>query len=125
MNYSNFELIYRNSIPPTHTYQFINVVNNDNATDENLVFTIDQEKFILEVSLESAKIYPGSSKDKGVDRAINESRQFCKNAWYLYNQEGKFGRYHIERQTFEPFDDDANAAAQKVHEFYYKTMSPK
>ncbi len=125
MNYSNFELIYRNSIPPTHTYQFINVVNDTTrANEENIIFTIDQEKFILEVSLESARIYPGSSKEKGVDRAINESRQFCKNAWYLYKHEGKFGRYHIERQTFEPFDD-ADAAAQKVHTFYYKTMSPK
>ena len=123
MNYSNFELIFRNSIPPAYTYQFINVSSYVAARDEsNVVFTIDQEKYVLEVSLESARIYPGSSKEKGVDRAINECRQFCKNAWYLYNHEGKFGRYHIERQTFEPFDD-ADAAVHKVYEFYYKTLS--
>jgi len=121
MNYSNFELIYRYSIPPVQTYQFINVVSQKKGEANPVVFTIDQEKYVLETSLESAKIYPGSPKEKCVDRAINESRQFCKGAWYLYSHHGKYGRFQIETQTFEPFDDPD--AAQKVREFYYKTLS--
>jgi hypothetical protein len=138
MNYSSFELIYRNAIPPVHTYQFINVLSHignprfprHNVVDDNsaegsannaIVFTINQEKFVLEISMESAKVYPSSTKEKCVDRAINESRLFMKNAWYLYNNNGQYGRFHIERQTFEPFDDAD--AAQKVHEFFYNTLS--
>jgi hypothetical protein len=85
------------------------------------VFTIDNQKYVLDISVESANIYPSGSKETSVDRAINESRLFLKNAWYLYNQDGKYGRYHIERKIFEPFDDQD--AAQKVHEFYYNTLS--
>ena len=118
MNYSNFELIYRNSIPPSQTYKFINVVDNVYKDDD--VLTIQGEKYRLETSLETVSIYANNRKEYCVNKAINESRLFLKNAWYLYKQDGVFGRYNIEKQTFEPFDDAD--AEQKVHAFYYYTL---
>ncbi len=118
MNYSNFELIYRNSIPPSQTYKFINVVDNVYKDDD--VLTIQGEKYRLETSLETVSIYANNRKEYCVNKAINESRLFLKNAWYLYKQDGVFGRYNIEKQMFEPFDDAD--AEQKVHAFYYYTL---
>ena len=118
MNYSNFELIYRNSIPPSQTYKFINVVDNVYKDDD--VLTIQGEKYRLETSLETVSMYANNPKEYCVNKAINESRLFLKNAWYLYKQDGVFGRYNIEKLTFEPFDDAD--AEQKVHAFYYYTL---
>ena len=118
MNYSNFELIYRNSIPPSQTYQFINVVDYVYKDDD--VLTIQGEKYRLETSLETVSMYASNPKEYCVNKAINESRLFLKNAWYLYKQDGAFGRYNIEKLTFEPFDDAD--AEQKVHQFYYYTL---
>ena len=118
MNYSNFELIYRNSIPPSQTYKFINVVDYVYKDDD--VFTIQGEKYRLETSLETVSMYASNPKEYCVNKAINESRLFLKNAWYLYKQDGVFGRYNIEKQTFEPFDDAD--AEQKVHQFSYYTL---
>jgi hypothetical protein len=118
MNYSNFELIYRNSIPPSQTYKFINVVDNVYKDDD--VLTIQGEKYRLETSLETVSMYANNPKEYCVNKAINESRLFLKNAWYLYKQDGVFGRYNIEKQTFEQFDDAD--AEQKVHAFYYYTL---
>ena len=102
MNYSNFELIYRNAIPPSQTYKFINVVDYVYKDDD--VFTIQGEKYRLETSLETVSMYASNPKEYCVNKAINESRLFLKNAWYLYKQDGVFGRYNIEKLTFEPFD---------------------
>lgn len=118
MNYSNFELIYRNSIPPSQTYKFINVVDNVYKDDD--VLTIQGEKYRLETSLETVSMYANNLKEYCVKKSINESRLFLKNAWYLYKQDGVFGRYNIEKLTFEPFDDAD--AEQKVHAFYYYTL---
>ena len=118
MNYSNFELIYRNSIPPSQTYKFINVVDYVYKDDD--VFTIQGEKYRLETSLETVSMYANNLKEYCVKKSINESRLFLKNAWYLYKQDGVFGRYNIEKLTFEPFDDAD--AEQKVHAFYYYTL---
>jgi hypothetical protein len=118
MNYSNFELIYRNSIPPSQTYKFINVVDNVYKDDD--VLTIQGEKYRLETSLETVSMYANNLKEYCVKKSINESRLFLKNAWYLYKQDGVFGRYNIEKLTFQPFDDAD--AEQKVHAFYYYTL---
>lgn len=118
MNYSNFELIYRNAIPPSQTYRFINVV--DDLHDARVIFTIQGEKYALQLSIETVSMYANNPKEYCVNKAINESRLFLKNSWYLYKQDGVFGRYNIEKLTFEPFDDAD--AEQKVHQFYYYTL---
>lgn len=120
MNYSNFEIIYRNSIPPSNTYKFINVIENEN-NGSACIFTIRGEKFALEVSYETVSMQSVSPKEYCVAKAITESRLFLKNAWYLYKENGVFGRYNIEKQVFEAFDN--KDAEQKVHQFYYNTMS--
>jgi hypothetical protein len=119
MNYSNFELIYRNAIPPSQTYKFINVVD-DLHVASSVIFTIQGEKYALHTSLEGVSMYANNPKEYCVKKSINESRLFLKNAWYLYKQDGVFGRYNIEKLTFEPFDDAD--AEQKVHAFYYYTL---
>jgi hypothetical protein len=114
----NFEIIYRNSIPPVHTYQFINVLP---CNPKDAGFSIDNERYKLDISTENVKWYAGTTKEYCVSKTINESKMFLKHMWYLYKHEGKFGRYNIEKQLFEPFED--TTAEQMVHEFYYNTMS--
>ena len=79
MNYSNFELIYRNAIPPSQTYKFINVVDYVYKDDD--VFTIQGEKYRLETSLETVSMYASNPKEYCVNKAINESRLFLKLRW--------------------------------------------
>lgn len=132
INYSNFQVIFRNSIPMYITYKFINVVPYMKYKHKDaIIFSIDKEPFILEVSVESVDFYSHktidglqmkSSKEECVENSIKGNPIFLKHAAYLYkSNSGRFGRYNIETQIFEPFDD-VNSETM-IHQFYFNVAS--
>ena len=132
INYSNFQVIFRNSIPMYITYKFINVVPYMKYKHQDaIIFSIDNEHFILEVSVESVDFYSHktidglqmkSSKEECVENSIKGNPIFLKHAAYLYRStSGRYGRYNIETQIFEPFDD-VNSETM-IHQFYFNVAS--
>lgn len=132
INFSNFQVIFRNSIPMYTTYKFINVVPYVKYKHQDaIVFSIDNEPFILEVSVENVDFYSHktidglqmkSSKEECVENSIRGNPIFLKHAGYLYkSKSGRYGRYNIETQIFEPFDD-VNSETM-IHKFYFDVSS--
>ena len=118
IDYSKFEVIYRTSFPMYHIYKFINVIPYRTG---NVVFHIGEDKFMLEISAEQLEKHATNTKEECISAAINNTTGFLKHVSYLYKHEGKFGKYNIKTQTFEPFRDKNDEA--KVHLFYYNTIS--
>ena len=120
INYSGFELIYRNTYSLNHTYDFITVlpfVYNSIGP----VFESEGKKYVLEISTERLNRYHYLSKEECVSQEITgKYKIFNNDTWYLYKHDGKYGKYHINTQTFVAFDGDV---ANKVHAFYYEKMS--
>ena len=101
-----------------HTYKFINVVQyaKYKHNKDSIVFSNNNNKYVLDISLEQMSKYSYLTKEECIEKA-----NVRKDAWYLYKHDGKYGRYNIETQIFEQFDDIDGEA--KVHSFYYNTVS--
>ena len=86
-----------------------------------LHFESEEKKYVLEISTERLNRYHYLSKEECVSQEITgKYKIFNNDNWYLYKHDGKYGKYHINTQTFVAFDGDVT---HKVLEFYYKKMS--
>jgi len=123
INYSNFEVFYRNTFSPSQSYNFIEVTEDESRIDPK--FTIDGIQHILEISVQQLNKYSYSTKEECVKEAIaGRHTLFSMKKWYLYKHNGMYGKYQIGTQTFLPFDESPKMSCEnKVYMYYYKKMS--